>query len=38
MGMELWAGSDLADGDGAADEADAECGVLVSGGSEETAS
>ena len=38
MGRELWTGSDLADGDGAANEADAECGVLVSGGSGETVS
>ena len=39
MGRELWAGSDFGDGDGAANEGDADCGVLVSGGgSEETVS
>ena len=38
MGRELWTGSDFGDGDGAANEGDAECGVLVGGGSEETVS
>ena len=39
MGRELWTGSDFGDGDGAANEADADCGVLVGGGgSEETVS
>ena len=39
MGRELWTGSDLGDDDGAANEADADCGVLlVSGGSGETVS
>ena len=32
MGRELWTGSDFGDGDGAANEADADCGVLVGGG------
>ena len=38
MGRELWTGIDFGDGDGAANEGDAECGVLVGGGSEETVS
>ena len=35
---ELWVGNDFGDGDVATDEADADCGVLVSGGSGETVS